>query len=43
MRTIDNCMELTDGTWMTGFTPEQAQRMRCTLGTDRAALAQCEP
>jgi len=37
---IDNYMELTDDTCMTGFTPEQAQRMRCTLGTYRTALAQ---
>jgi hypothetical protein len=37
---IDNYMELTDDTCMTGFTPEQAQRMRCTLGTYRTELAQ---
>jgi len=36
---IDNYMELTDDTCMTGFTAEQAQRMRCTLGTYRAGLA----
>jgi hypothetical protein len=37
---IDNYMELTDDTCLTGFTAEQAQRMRCTLGTYRTALAQ---
>jgi hypothetical protein len=37
---IDNYMELTDDTCMTGFTAEQAQRMRCTLVTYRPTLAQ---
>lgn len=36
---IDNYMELTDDLCMTGFTAEQAQRMRCTLGTYRTGLA----
>jgi hypothetical protein len=36
---VSNYMELTDDTCLTGFTAEQAQRMRCTLGTYRIALA----
>jgi hypothetical protein len=37
---IQNYMELTDDTCMTGFSAEQAQRMRCTLATYRPDLAQ---
>ena len=37
---IDNYMELTDDLCMTGFTDEQAQRMRCTLATYRPGLAE---
>ena len=37
---VENYMELSDDTCMTGFTPEQVQRMRCTLATYRDALAQ---
>ncbi len=40
---IDNYMELTDDTCMTGVTPEQAQRLRCILGTYRTALARSRP
>ena len=36
---ITNYMELTDDSCMTGFTAEQARRMRCTLGTYRPLLA----
>lgn len=36
---IQNYMELTDDVCMTGFTAEQVQRMRCTLGSYRPALA----
>jgi hypothetical protein len=36
---IANFMELTDDGCMTGFTAEQAQRMRCTLATYRPLLA----
>lgn len=35
---IENYMELTDDTCMTGFTPEQVQRMRCTLMHYRPTL-----
>jgi hypothetical protein len=37
---VENYMELSDDTCMTGFTPEQVQRMRCTLATYRDGLAQ---
>jgi hypothetical protein len=36
---IDNYMELTDDLCLTGFTLEQAHRMRCTLATYRSTLA----
>ena len=36
---VTNYMELTDDACMTGFTPEQAQRMRCSLATYRPLLA----
>lgn len=37
---VQNYMELTDDTCMTGFSAEQVQRMRCTLATYRPDLAQ---
>ncbi len=37
---IENYMELTDDLCMTGFTLEQARRMRCTLAHYRTDLAQ---
>lgn len=37
---VTNYMELTDDACMTGFTAEQAQRMRCSLATYRPALAE---
>lgn len=35
---VENYMELTDDSCMTGFTLEQARRMRCTLVSFRASL-----
>jgi Pregnancy-associated plasma protein-A len=35
---VHNYMELTDDACLTGFTAEQAQRVRCTLGTYRPGL-----
>ena len=37
---IENYMELTDDLCMTGFTPEQVRRMRCTLEHYRPSLFQ---
>jgi hypothetical protein len=40
---IENYMELTDDLCLTGFTAEQAQRMRCTLSSFRNGLAVLTP
>ena len=37
---IENYMELTDDTCATGFTHEQARRVRCTIATYRPTMAQ---
>lgn len=40
---VQNYMQLSNDTCMTGFTAEQAQRMRCTLATYRPTLAVPSP